>query len=116
METNVRHENDTETYMLDKHTKSFGLSFAITSLFSAILIVVKETNQDTVLAWMKAASGHHWVTHGITNLVLFLLLGWLLAKPNNGQGVNITTKALVVCITVSVVVSGMMIAGFYLLE
>ncbi len=116
METVVTYENETEIHELDKHTKSFGLSLAITSLLSAILVVVKETNEDSVLAWMKAASGHHWVTHGILNLVLFFILGWLLAKSNHGRRLNITAQALVVCITASLVVSAVIIAGFYLLE
>ena len=38
---------------------AFGVSLGITSLFNALLVVVKETNEDTVLAWMKAATGHH---------------------------------------------------------
>jgi hypothetical protein len=115
METILKHENDTETHALDKYTKSFGLSFAITSLISALLVVVKETNEDTVLAWMKAASGHHWVTHGILNLVLFLFFGWLLARPNDGQGVNITAQSLVTSIVASLIVSGLIIAGFYVM-
>jgi hypothetical protein len=118
METIVTHEHDDdiESYELGKYTKSFGLSFAITSLLSAILVVVKETNEDTVLAWMKAASGHHWVTHGILNLVLFVFFGWLLARPNNGKGVNISTQSLVTCIVASLLASGAIIAGFYLLK
>jgi hypothetical protein len=115
METTLVHENHTETHELDKFTKSFGLSFAITSLISALLVVVKETHEDTVLAWMKAASGHHWVTHGILNLVLFLFFGWLLARPNNGQGVNITAQSLVMSIVASLIISGVIIAGFYLM-
>ena len=113
METILKHENDTETYELGKYTKSFGLSLAITSLISALLVVLKETNEDTVLVWMKAATGHHWVTHGVINLVLFLLFGWLLAIPNDGQGVNISSRSLVLTIVVSFIASGLIIIGFY---
>ncbi|MBI3436853.1 MAG: hypothetical protein HY056_17515, partial [Proteobacteria bacterium] len=49
---------------VNKYTASFGLSLGLTSLFNALLVVIKETNEDTVLAWMKA-SGHHWVTQGV---------------------------------------------------
>jgi hypothetical protein len=115
METIIRHEHDTdtETYELGKYTKSFGLSFAITSLISALLVVVKETHEESVLAWMKSATGHHWVTHGVLDLILFGLIGWVLARPNNGQGINITAKALVTTMVVSLVISWLIIIGFY---
>jgi hypothetical protein len=48
-----------ETIEIGKYTKSFGLSFAITSLISALLVILKETNEETVLAWMKTATPHH---------------------------------------------------------
>ena len=49
----------------------------VTSVVSALLVVLKEANEHTVLAWMKAATGHHWVTHGIIDLILFVLIGFL---------------------------------------
>jgi hypothetical protein len=114
METMLKYENDTQTHELGKYTKSFGLSFAITSLLSALLVVVKETNEDTVLAWMKAATGHHWVTHGLVNLILFFFFGWLLARLNHGEGVNIKAGSLVMSIVASLVISWLIIAGFYI--
>jgi len=99
---------------LGKYTKSFGLSFAVTSVISALLVVVKESSEDTVLAWMKAATGHHWVTHGVFNLILFCFLGWLLSMFNNGEGVAITPRGLILSIIVSLVLSWLIIVGFYL--
>jgi lipoprotein signal peptidase len=98
---------------LGKYTKSFGLSFAITSFLSALLVLLKETHEHTVMEWMKTVTLHHWVTHGLINLVVFILLGVALSKPNNGEGVNISTNTLVICIVGSVVISGILIAGFY---
>ena len=99
---------------IGKYTRSFGLSFAITSILSALLVILKETNEDTVLAWMKAATGHHWVTHGVLDIILFLVLGWVFSRPNNGQGIRITPNALIICIVGSVVISGLIISGFYI--
>lgn len=99
---------------IGKYTRSFGLSFAITSVLSALLVILKELNEDTVLAWMKAATGHHWVTHGVLNLIVFVVLGWALSRPNNGQGVKITGNVLVMSIVGAVVISGLLIMGFYL--
>lgn len=49
---------------IGRYATAFGVSLGLTSLFNALLVLVKETNQETVLAWMTAATGHHWVTQG----------------------------------------------------
>lgn len=98
---------------LGNYTRSFGLSLGITSLFSAVLVILKETHEETVLAWMKTVTLHHWVTHGIINLVLFVFLGWALSRPNNGNGITISSKALSTFIAGAVVISAVLIAGFY---
>jgi hypothetical protein len=100
---------------LGKFTRSFGLSLAITSVFSALLVVVKELNEHSVLAWMKAATGHHWVTHGVLDIILFVVLGLILAQTGGGRGVQISSKSLINTIIGAVVVSGLIIAGFYLI-
>ncbi len=99
---------------IGKYTRSFGLSFAITSVLSVLLVILKESNEETVLAWMKAATGHHWVTHGIFNLIVFVGLGWALSRLDNGQGLKITANILVICIVCAVFVSGLIITGFYI--
>jgi lipoprotein signal peptidase len=103
-----------ENSRLGKFTKSFGASFAITSILSALLVVLKESNEETVLAWMKSATGHHWTTHGLLNLIVFAGLGWGLSRFNDGQGLNISATVLVALIAVAVVFSELIIAGFYL--
>jgi len=102
-----------EQNVIGKHTRSFGLSFAITSILSALLVILKETHEDTVLAWMKAATGHHWVTHGVFDIIVFVILGWALSRLNNGQGLKIAPNVLVNCIVGSIVISGLLIVGFY---
>lgn len=70
----------------DRLAPAFAISAGVTSVLSALLVVLKETNEDTVLAWMKAATGHHWVTHGIIDLILFVVIGLLaLRYVNNLQ-------------------------------
>ncbi len=101
---------------LRKYTISFGLSLAVTSLLSALLVIVKELNQTTILAWMKMATGHHWVTHGVFDIVIFVVLGLLLTRVDSGRGAQVSAKALITVIICAVVVSGFLIAGFYLIE
>ncbi len=99
---------------IGKYGKSFGLSFAITSLFSALLVVLKEVSEP-VLAWMKAVSPHHWITHTLLDLILFVVLGFALAKANNGQGITVAPDKLTSIIVGAFVVSGLIVAGFYLI-
>jgi hypothetical protein len=103
-----------ENMEIGKFGRSFGVSFAITSLFSALLVVLKETNEKTVLAWMKAATPHHWITHTLLDLIIFVVLGVVLAKANDGQGIKISPDRLNSFIVGSFVISGILIAGFYL--
>ena len=103
-----------ESEEIGKYARSFGLSFAITSIVSAILVIVKESNENTVLAWMKAATGHHWITHGLFDLILFMFLGWALSRPNNGEGVEISANRLIGSIAGAIVVSGLLIMGYYI--
>lgn len=103
-----------ETTGIGKYTRSFGLSFAVTSVLSALLVIWKESNEETVLAWMKAATGHHWVTHGLINLIVFVALGWGLSKLHGGKGVNLSADTLVKVFVGAVFVGGLMIAGFYI--
>jgi hypothetical protein len=100
---------------IGKYGRSFGLSFAITSLFSALLVVLKESSEKTVLAWMKAATPHHWITHTLLDLIIFVVLGVVLAKMNAGRGIKISADKLNVYIVVAFVISGLIIAGFYLI-
>jgi predicted tellurium resistance membrane protein TerC len=103
-----------ETIEIGKYTKSFELSFAITSLISALLVILKESNEETVLEWMKAASGHHWITHGIIDIILFVGLGLVLSGLNSGQGPKISANTLIGTIVTSTLISGLLIAGFYM--
>jgi hypothetical protein len=103
-----------ENSEIGKYGRSFGLSFAITSLFSVLVLILKETNEKTVLAWMKAATPHHWITHTLLDLIVFVVLGVVLAKANNGQGIKIDPGRLNGFIAGAFIISGILIAGFYL--
>ena len=105
-----------ENSEINKYTRSFGLSFAITSGISALLIIIKESSEEGVLAAMKAITGHHWVTHGLINLIIFVVLGWAFSRADKSQGVKISANGLVSCIAGAVMISGVLIAGFYLLH
>ncbi|KNG94587.1 hypothetical protein ATO11_04060 [Pseudaestuariivita atlantica] len=87
------------------------MSAGITSVLSALLVVLKETNEDTILAWMKAATGHHWVTHGIIDLILFVVIAMLAARyvDNLEDRPGLTIGTLIG----GVAVGGLIIVGFF---
>ncbi len=98
---------------VDKNTFAFGWSLAIVSLLSSLLVVLKERSEP-LMGFMKAATGHHWISHGLIVLLLFLVIGFMLgyfARPGLGRTGHNT---LTIVIVVSVFFSGLMIAGFFL--
>lgn len=104
-----------ENNALGRYTTAFGVSLGITSLVSALLVVIKELSEDSILAFMKSVTGHHWVTHGLFALLVFVVLGYVLALPNKGQGIKMAENSVIAVIVAGVVVGGLIIAGFYLI-
>jgi hypothetical protein len=105
-----------DTESLGKYTVSYALSLAVVSVLNGLLVILKESSEDTVLAWMKRLTGHHWITHGIFVVVAFVALGWLFSRANGGRGIQIPVPRLIGLLVGAVVVGGALIAGFYLIE
>jgi uncharacterized membrane protein YkvI len=93
------------------YTASFGLSLGLTSLFNALLVIVKETNEHTVLAWMKT-TGHHWVAHGVLDIVVFVALGLLLVPV--GKVWCSHPDRVTATVIGGIIVGSLLIAGFYI--
>ena len=90
---------------------AFGMSYAITNIFSALLMVLKESS-EAVHNFLTAITGHHWVTHGVFNLVVFVVLGIMLSRSGRAQ---MSAGSLINMIVGSTIVSGLIIAGFFLI-
>lgn len=97
--------------VLGRLTASFGLSLGLTSVLSALLVILKETHEDTVLAWMKLATGSHWVTHGVLDLIVFVVLGFALARP--ASRLQSHPMAVLVLALGGAVAGALLVAGFY---
>jgi hypothetical protein len=94
------------------YTASFALSLGLASLFNALLVIVKETNPDTVLLWMNAA-GHHWVTQAALDLVVFIAIGLALVRVDKSWRLP---PATVTAVAIGGVVLGAsVIAAFFAL-
>jgi nitric oxide reductase large subunit len=100
---------------LNAQTRGFGLSVAITSIISALLVIVKESNEG-LLKFMKTITVHHWVTHGIFDVLVFLAIGFLLSKSNGGNGPDIDDGKLLQAIVAGFLLGCVLIGGFYLIE
>lgn len=105
---------DTTTYggaSTGCYAAAFAVSAGIMSVLSSLLVVLKETNEDTVLAWMKAATGHHWVTHGLIDLILFVLIGLLISR--SPADLENRPGTVVGSLVGGVVLGAAIVAGFF---
>jgi hypothetical protein len=103
-----------ENKSLSKYTVSFGLSLVICSVVNALLVIAKEKS-PALQAALKKLTGHHWITHSAIVILLFIALGWLLAKAKGGEGFPVTLNTLIKTIVAGIVISGLLITGFYLI-
>jgi hypothetical protein len=98
---------------LDKTTIGFGLSAAVMSILNTLLVVFKELTPP-FKAGMASAMGHHWTTHGVMVIVLFIVLGFVFSgvvKPESWSGSRLGQT-----IAGSVILSAAALAAFYLLH
>ncbi len=87
----------------------YGLSYAIVSILSALLVVLKESN-ETVLGLMVSLTGHHWITHGLLDVLLFVALGAVLSS----RKLAVSGNTLIASVVGSTILSGLIIAGFFI--
>jgi len=66
--------------LLDAKTSGYARAYAYTAIFNALLVLLKE-NVHPVFQFM-ASLGHHWVTHGIFDLIVFFGLGIYFTSRN----------------------------------
>lgn len=99
--------------ILDKKTVGFGLSAALMSIVNTLLVIIKEMNPP-IKKGMADAMGHHWTTHGIVVLTLFVVLGFAFSGLVKGE--NWRANKLCNAIVGSIILGGMGLALFYLLH
>jgi hypothetical protein len=99
---------------VSKYTTSFGLALALASVANGLLVIAKE-KVPAILSGMQKLTGHHWITHSVIILALFVCGGWLFAQANGGQGIKLTTSRLIGTLVRGVIIGGLLIVGFYLI-
>ena len=98
-------ENDT----VSANVAGFGVSYAIACVFNAILVVLKESSPGIHDA-MVALTGHHWVTHGLLDLIVFLGLGYILSR----RDMEMSGDALVKTVVGATILGGLIIVGYFI--
>ncbi len=96
--------------LVDARITGYGMAYVYTVLFNAALTVVKELTPP-LLDLMKSL-GHHWVTQGVLNLVIFFVLATVLAR----SGRQMDGGRLGQWIAGSTILGGLVIFAFYLIE
>lgn len=104
--------NSHDSNTLNRASSAFALSAAITVVFNTALAWVKDS-YEPLNAFMKSLMGHHWTTHGVADVVLFIALG--LIFMNSGTGQRVDPKRLTNVLAGAVVVSGLGLAVWFLL-
>jgi hypothetical protein len=93
---------------------SFGWSVALVTLLSTALVILKQLHAPTK-AWMAGATGHHWISHSLIVLALFVVIGVGLGKMSE-TSTDGRFNGLAIAIIVSTIASGLVLAGFFLFE
>lgn len=104
--------NITTASALDRVSAAYAMAAALTIVFNTILTWAKEAYQP-LHAFMASLTGHHWTTHGIADVVLFVVLG--LAFVNWGVAARMAPQRLIGTLIGAVVVAGLGLVGFFVL-
>jgi hypothetical protein len=93
------------------HTASaYGAGAAAAILFNTLLAWVKDSS-DALNTAMAHTLGHHWTTHGVAVVLVFLVVGFLLARR---QGDVFSGYSAIYALVGSVVAAGLGLLGWFL--
>jgi hypothetical protein len=88
---------------LKRTSAAVALAASITILFSTALAWAKDTYQPLNTA-MNALTGHNWITHGVTDVILFVGLGLMFSGTRWAE--RIAPNHMVGGLVAAVVVAG----------
>jgi len=91
-------------------SSAFGLAAAVAVLFNTLLAWVKDAYEPLNTA-MAHLTGHHWITHGLVDLVVFFGLGVVFL--NAGVGARMTPNAVTVRLIGAVVIAGLGLVAWF---
>ncbi len=95
---------------IDSLTAGFGISASVAIVINTLLVWAKESI-PSLFDWMKALTSHHWITHGLLVVGVFIVLGILLTSMK----IQVRTKIITRIIGLSVAFGGIGIVAWYLI-
>jgi hypothetical protein len=102
--------DETPTSGLGSTSSGFALAAAITVLFNTGLAWAKDACKP-LNKLMASLTGHHWITHAIADIVLFVVLGLIFAKLGTAE--KIAPGTLINVLTGAVIVAALGLVGWY---
>jgi len=94
------------------HTASaYAIAAAVAILFNTLLAWMKDSYESLNTA-MAHTLGHHWTTHGVAVVLVFLIVGFLLSRR---EGDGLSGNAAIYTLVVSVVLAGLGLFGWFLI-
>lgn len=103
---------NTTTNKLDSTSSALALAAAITVIFNVGLTWFKDSYAP-LNTFMAHLTGHHWITHGLADVILFAVLGVIFVKTGTAE--KIDADNLVWTLLIAVVVAGLGLAGWFFL-
>ncbi|HZS85713.1 MAG TPA: hypothetical protein VFA50_22790 [Stellaceae bacterium] len=97
---------------LSSASAAFGLAAAIAILFNTLLAWVKDA-YDPLNTAMARLTGHHWITHGLLDLAVFVVLGAVFLR--NGIAARTSPNQLALQIVGAVILGGAGLAAWFVL-
>jgi uncharacterized membrane protein SirB2 len=97
---------------LSSASAGFAMAAAITILFSTVLACVKDAYKP-LNSFMNSVAWHNWITHGIVDVILFVILGMIFSK--SGLAERIAPRRLVSFLAAAVIVAGLGLFVWYAL-
>lgn len=91
-------------------TSGFVLAAAITVVFNTALAWAKDA-YPPLSRFMQSLTGHHWTTHGLADLLLFVGLGLIFAKTRVAE--KISAERLTALLVGSVAIAGLGLVAWY---
>jgi hypothetical protein len=96
---------------LSQASSAFGLAAAVTVIFNTLLAWVKDA-YDPLNTAMADLTGHHWITHGLVDVAVFVVLGFVFMST--GLAERMKSDALVLRLTGAVIIAGLGLAAWFL--
>lgn len=101
----------TQSTEMSAATAGFTLAAAVAIILNTVLMITKE-EYHPLKDYMKSLTGHHWITHGLVVIAVFLVLGFLFSKMASVQ--RMRTSTLTTFLVATVVIFGLGIFGYFL--